>query len=201
VLVIAVCIVRPGVWDTLRNTYFDTLDPDSARGSSYEYRYTLMRVGREALAQDLGRAAWGFGPESYYYLGLEGEDPETGHTVTYDSCDSAIVEIMVETGYVGLFLVVLLLLRAALFSLRGFARVSKPANLLCLIFLINIVAYAFMMLSVENFGWGQQTYMLWIILATSMAYPRLAGMETAPHRVTVFSSTEALPQFAEVRPS
>jgi len=179
-LVISGLIIRPGVLETLKNTYFATLNPDSPRGSSYQYRYQLMRVGMRALARDFGRSLWGFGPESFYYVGLEAEVPATGHIEKLESCDSAIVEIMVDTGYVGLLLVAVLLMKATLFSLRGFARVAKPANLLCLIFLISIVAYGFMMLSVQNFGWGQQSYMLWIILALSMGYPRLMRSESVP---------------------
>ncbi len=95
-LVISGLIIRPGVLETLKNTYFATLDPDSPRGSSYQYRYELLRAGRRALARDFGRSLWGFGPESFYYLGLEEEVPTTGHIEKLESCDSAIVEIMVE---------------------------------------------------------------------------------------------------------
>lgn len=176
-LTISVIVIRPGVWDTLRNTYFETLDADSPRGSSYQYRYDLMSKGRETLAKDPSRALWGFGPESFYYLHLEGEDPLTGHTVPYESCDSAMVGIMVETGYVGLLLVIALVTRPTLVSLREFTRQPKPANLLCLVLFVNLVAYIFMMISVENFGWGQQSYMLWILMAFSMVYGDLVRSE------------------------
>ena len=119
VITISVLVIRPGVWQTIKDTYSDTLDPDSPRGSSYEYRYTLMRVGREALAKDLGRAAWGFGFDSFYYLHLEGINPDTGNTLRYESCDSAFVEILVDSGYVGLLLVVGLFLTPMLGVLRG----------------------------------------------------------------------------------
>lgn len=173
-----VLVIRPGVWETIKNTYFETLDPDSPRGSSYQYRYDLMHVARDTLAKHPSRAVWGFGPESFYYLHLEGEDPTTGHTVKYESCDSAIVEIMMDTGYVGLLLVAALMLKPALVSLRAFASLPKPTNLLCLVLFINLVAFGFMMMSVMNWGWGQQTYMLWIILSLCMVYPVLTQHET-----------------------
>lgn len=179
VLTMSVLVIRPGVWETVKNTYVETVDPDSARGESYEYRYTLMRVGQKALAKDLGRAAWGFGPESFYYLGLQGEDPETGHTVKVDSCDSALVELMVDTGYIGLVLVIVLMFKATLVSWRGFTLLPKPANLLSLVLVINLVAYGFMMLSVMNFGWGQQSHMLWIVVALSMVYGDLVWCEAS----------------------
>jgi len=190
VLTISVLVIRPGVWETLKNTYFETFDPDSARGESYEYRYTLMRVGREALAKDLGRAAWGFGPESFYYLGFTGEDPDTGHTVKFDSCDSALVELMVDTGYIGLLLVIVLLSKATLVSWWGFMRLPKRENSICLLFFINLVAYSFMMMSVMNFGWGQQTHMLWMILAVSVVYPHLAGAKASSKNDVVVASRQ-----------
>jgi hypothetical protein len=191
-------IIRPGVLETLENTYFETLDVNSERGSSYEYRYELMRAGRQALARDFGRFLWGYGPESFYYVGLEAEVAGTGKTEKLESCDSAFVEIMVDTGYVGLFLVAALLTTAALFSLRGFSRLPKPANLLCLVFLISIVAYGFMMVSVMNFGWGQQSYMLWIILALSMVYPGLVQPQSSAKDLTVSPWQKTSPLLAEV---
>jgi O-antigen ligase len=176
-LTVSALIIRPGVGETLRNTYIETLDPESARGGSYQYRYDLARLARQTLAQDPRRAVWGFGPNSFPDLGLEAENPDTGHWDKFESCDSAFVEVALDTGYVGLFLVAALLLRAALLAWKGFRTISHPANFLCLLFLINIGAYALMMLSVENFGWGQQTLMLWILIALSVVYPRLAEVQ------------------------
>jgi hypothetical protein len=176
-LMVSVLVIRPGVWDTLRNTYVETVDPESARGSSYEYRYALLRVAREALNKDLGRAAWGFGPDSFYHLGLEGEDPSTGHIVKFESCDSAMVELMVDTGYVGLFLVIVLMVKSILVSLGGFIRLPNPQNSLCLFLFANLAAYIFMMMSVMNFGWGQQSYMLWILMGLSVVYENLVRSE------------------------
>lgn len=182
-LTILVLVIRPGVWETLKNTYFETTDADSARGESYQYRYTLMRIGREALAKDAGRAAWGFGPEAFYYLGLTGEDPDTGHIVKFDSCDSALVELMVDTGYVGLLLVIILLFKAASVAWKGFTNLPKTGSSLCGLLFINIVAYSFMMVSVMNFGWGQQSHMLWILVALSMISVRILRREASLKQV------------------
>ena len=172
-LTVSALIIRPGVWETLHNTYIETLDPESARGGSYQYRYDLMRLARQELAKDPRRAVWGFGPNSFPELDLEAENPDTAHWDKFESCDSAFVEVALDTGYVGLFLVAALLLRAALLAWKGFKTIPRPANFLSLLFLINIGAYTFMMLSVENFGWGQQTLMFWILIALSVAYSRL----------------------------
>jgi len=179
-VLVAVLIIRHGVVKSLEATYEETRNPDTARGSSYEYRYELMRAGVKALAGNPGRALWGYGPESFYFLGLEEEEVYTGKMEVLESCDNAWVMIMVETGYVGLLLVAALLASGAFLSWKGFKTLMQPANTLCLVFLVSIGAYAFMMLSVENYGWGQQTFMLWMVLGMAVVYPRLARREGAP---------------------
>jgi hypothetical protein len=195
-LTITVLIIRPGVRETIKDQYIATVDPETVEGESYEWRYALMRVGREALSKDAGRFLWGYGLESFYYLGLEGDFQ--GQTVKYESCDSAVVELMVDTGYVGLLLVVALLLKAAWTLISGFMHLPKPANLLPLIFLINLVAYGFMMTNVMIFGWGQQSYMLWIILAMSMAYPRFVRAQRACKNEVIVGSSKMKWELAEV---
>jgi len=197
-LTVSVLVIRPGVWDTLKNTYLETMDPDDPRGQSYQYRYDLMHVASERLARDGKRAIWGFGPESFYYAGFEGVDSETGHTYKFESCDSAFVETMVDTGYIGLLLLIALLLKPMLVSLRGFSGLPRPPNLLCLVLLVNQVAFAFMMMSVGNWGWGQQTFMIWIIFALAMTYPRLVRSEASishvgqPERIALCEPMTAL---------
>jgi len=177
-LTVSVLLIRPGVWETLKNTYVATINPDDPRGGSYQYRYDLMRAARQTLAKDFKRAVLGFGPESFSYLGLEGVDSTTGNIVVFESCDSGLVEIMVDTGYVGLFITALLLIKAALMSLRNYYKLPKPGRLLCLVLFINMVAFYFMMMSVMCYGWGQQSYMFWILVALSVTYPRLIRNET-----------------------
>ena len=38
-----------------------------------------MRLARQVLARNPGRAVWGFGPNSFPELDLEAENPDTGH--------------------------------------------------------------------------------------------------------------------------
>jgi O-Antigen ligase len=179
-LILLVLLVRPGVWDTIKNTYVATLDPESALGESYDYRYALIRVGVEALGRDLGRMMWGYGPESFYYIGLEAK--YNGRMVRFESCDSAIVQAMVDTGYVGVVILAFLLAKPMLLSLREFRRLPVPANLLPLVFFINILAFGFMMTNVALYGWGQQSYLLWIVIALSLSYPVLVRGEAGLQR-------------------
>ena len=170
-LTASVLIARPGVWESINNLYGETLNPDTAQGESYQWRYALYDAGFQHLNSDPGRAMWGYGPESFFYLGWKGEFQ--GHTVPFDSCDSSFAALMVETGYVGLLIVVILLFKGAYLTLLNFLRTSSAERHLYLLFFVNLGAFYFMMTNVAIFGWGQQTYMLWLVLAMSLVGPRL----------------------------
>lgn len=172
-----VLVVRPGVWLTVANLYTNTLDPETAQGESYQWRYALYDVAGRALSRDVGRALGGYGPESFYYLGLEGEFG--GKKVRFESCDSSVVELMVDTGYVGLLIVALLLFKTALVAFRDYFR-YRLANGLCLVLFSNIAAFVLLMTNVQLFGWGQQSFMLWVLMALAMTNHRLLQTEHAP---------------------
>jgi len=175
VLTATVLIVRPGVWDTFANLYHETRNPDSAQGASYEWRYALYRVAERELSKDFGRAVWGYGPESFYYLGLTTQfflDGEV-RNVPVETCDSAVVEVLMDTGCVGFLLVAVFLLKSASAAFRNFRKLPSPANSLFVVFFANICAFCFLMTNVQIWGWGQQNYLLWIGVALMMIYPGL----------------------------
>jgi O-antigen ligase len=166
-------MVDQGVWETVKDLYYETLDPDTAQGASYEWRYALQAVAQRELTKSGARMLVGYGPESFFYLGLEGEFQ--GSHVKYESCDSSVVQLMMETGYVGFGIVTILLLRAAVTAYRSCRKARSPTKAVCAVFLANICAFVFLMTNVQLFGWGQQSYMLWIVIALTMVYPRLVG--------------------------
>lgn len=175
VLILAVLVIRPGVWQTIENIYYATFDPESPLGSSYEYRYRLREVSMKALARDVGRSVWGYGMESFYYLGLEGQ--LFGRPYRFLSCDSAWMELTVETGYVGLVIIasiLLLPLRRAWKNIRG------SPDRVQLYLATAMLAYYFMMLSAAMYGWGQTGYILWMLIAVSAASLRMTYAQV-PH--------------------
>jgi O-antigen ligase len=177
-LALAVLIIRPGVYETIAESYAVTFMPEHPKGSSYEYRYALMDVAKAALAKNTDRMLWGYGQESFYYLHLTG--PFLGKPDhKFESCDSTWIQSMIETGYVGFGIFALMLGVAAWNTLRNVRRLQAPAKFLCWIFLINLVQYYFLMFSVAIYSWGQNGYMLWFIIAMSMAYPKVMFSATA----------------------
>jgi O-Antigen ligase len=199
-LAVAVMIIRPGVYDTVKNMYVGTLDtgdPNNQLASSYEYRYALIDVGERALARDRTRELWGYGLESFYYLDLTGpfiNNPE----YHFLSCDNAWVNLMVETGYVGLLIIALLLAMPAVITVRYCCRIPRPDNYLCWILLINMLQYYFMMTNLAIYSWGQTGYMLWIWIASAMVYGALKQRELIRDKSSVELPVELQTELAWV---
>jgi O-antigen ligase len=177
VLAVSVMVIRPGVYHTIRNLYDATfvVDMNSIKGLSAEYRIELTRVAQEALARDFRRELWGYGMGSFVSLNLVGE--MAGHQFPFLSCESAWIGFAIETGYVGLALIACLLLTPAFIAWRDFRRLPAPERYLSLILFICMVVYYFMMLSVDMYAWGQEGYMLWILIASSIVYGKLKQPE------------------------
>ena len=166
-------VLRPGIWTSLYNMYTATRDPDSPMGVSYQWRYALYDLVKKELGHDSARAVWGYGPESFYYLGLTTDFMLDGEirTVKVESCDSSVAALMMETGYVGFLITALMLLAPLFIALRCFWRGNEDTRLLPLLFICNLSAYFFLMTNVAIYGWGQQSYVLWIVLAMAAIYP------------------------------
>jgi len=177
-LTIAVLIVRPGVWETLANRYSSTFSKDSSEGESYTYRFAVLQVCAREIGKSVPRMIWGYGPESFVHLGITGDF--NGRTLVYTSCDNSIALLMVETGYVGFAIAILILATALRRAYRAYKKLPKPANGLSIVLFTSIAAFAFMMTNVAIWAWGQENILLWIIIALSVSYPGLVAHETKP---------------------
>jgi O-antigen ligase len=192
-LCVTVLIVRPGVWETVRDYYDATVNPDNPMYSSYEYRYALRDVVKKAVSRSTERELWGYGMESFYFLHLTGPflDKEDHK---FESCDSAWLETIVETGYVGLVIFVLLLGSAFVRMCAITWRLPKPHRYLQWIFLASLVQYFFLMLSVAIYAWGQNGLMLWMTIAASLKYAQLLPDEARATEDLTEGSGAKIPQ-------
>ena len=190
-LSVSVCIIRPGVWDTIKGIYDATFDPNSPVGSSYEYRWGLLAVGKAALAKDGLRTLWGYGLETFYDLHLRGEflgNPQH----EFLSCDSSWIQLMVETGYVGLVSIFLLLAAPAWIAFRDTWKLRIPASFFSWICFISLISFYYLMTSVAIYAWGQNGYMLWILIALTVVHRHLVRCENARPRSSKRISVEQL---------
>ena len=179
VLTALVLITRAGIRDTILAVYSETVntgDPNNPKGKSYDYRYALWGVATKALGQSPGRALWGYGLESFFYLHLKGPF-YTNPEYPFDSCDSSWIELMTETGYVGLLIIAALLLKPVVLILRNLRKVPRSERFLLGALLINMLQYYFMMTNVALYSWGQTAYMLWMWIAMAMVSMRLLEKE------------------------
>jgi O-antigen ligase len=191
----SVCVIRPGVWDSIKGLYFASYDLNSPTGSSYEYRYALLTVGEQALAKDRLRQLWGYGLGTFYSLHLRGEflgNPDH----EFLSCDSSWIELMVETGYVGLVSIVLVLAAAACRALKDTWKLPRPHKYLSWIFFITMLSFYYAMTSVAIYAWGQNGYMLWILISLSVVHRHLARCEAA--RVVASKSNPDVSEALEI---
>jgi O-antigen ligase len=131
-------------------------------------------VGERVLARSFSREMWGYGMESFYDLHIV-EPFNTNPAYPFESCDNAYVQAMVETGYVGLSLIGIILLVPAIRAARDWWKIPKPENAICAVLLINMLQYYFMMTNVAIYGWGQTGYMLWTWVALTWSYGELTS--------------------------
>jgi len=193
-LTAAVLIIRPGVWQTLANIYYSTLNPETPAGESYDYRWALYRVAYQTLAQDFGRTVWGYGPESFFFLNLYAEFQ--GKMEVFQSCDSSIAQIWIEMGYGGLLIVLALLAKTGYVAFRNVFRLPKPAKYLAVAMLTSILVFYFEMTSVAIWAWGQQTYMFWIIVGLTFIYPQLVAAEGVSQEKPAVARVSLTPSLA-----
>jgi len=196
VLAAIVLVARPGIWETISNLYSLTLASETAQGSSYQWRYALYEQAFLHLNHDFWRALWGYGPESFYFLGWKGVFQ--GMIVPFESCDSSLAQLMIETGYIGFLLGVSVFVIAGYKAFRSSLKLPQPENLPCVVLFVNMCAFLFLMSNVAILSWGQQSYMAWIVVALAMIYPSLAENEAVAEEESETENLAGERRLAEV---
>lgn len=164
-------IARPGVWDTIENLYEATQDSSGPVGSSYQFRHALKDAITNAVAKEPGRTLLGYGLGTFREIGLEISFLNSSRR--WFTCDSNWLLFLYETGYVGVLIVGLLLLKPLLMTLRGYRRLPAPERYFSGVLFISLAVFYFGLLSVAGYGWGQQGLMAWILISLSIVYPKL----------------------------
>jgi hypothetical protein len=168
---------RPGVWSSVSGLYTATTDSSSPTGTSYMYREALYHAVREAVAKEPGRALMGYGLGTFREKGLE--IAFLGRTRRWFTCDSNWAAFLYETGYVGLGIIGALLFGALRIAWLGFRALPEPENALSGVFLICLLAFDFLLVSVAAYSWGQQGYLAWILISLAVSHWQLVSGEGA----------------------
>jgi hypothetical protein len=170
-----VLVARPGVSDTILNLYHATQDHASIVGASYDYRHALNQAIADAVAAEPVRTIVGYGLGSFRERGLD--IYFSGVVQHYYTCDNNWALFVYETGYGGLLVISLLLLKPVLQTLRQYRTFPRPGRYLCGVFFISLMSFYFLLLSVAGYSWGQQGFMAWILIALSVSYSRIVRRE------------------------
>jgi hypothetical protein len=166
-----VLATRSGIRDTISNIYASTQDTASPVGASYEYRNALLHAITSAVAKDNTRMLLGYGLGTFREKGLIVDF--LGESKLWFTCDDNWACFIYETGYIGLFLVGLLLLVPLFMNIRSYLRLPRPERYLSGVLFISLAAFCFLLLSVAGYNWGQQGFMAWILISLSVVYPRV----------------------------
>jgi len=168
-LSVSVMVLRPGIKDTIYGIYVNTLNNNTNTGASYEYRYALPKAALHAISRSPGPAMWGSGLETFFDADVEGIF--LGQMYRFRSADNAWAELAVETGFVGLLILAILLFKPMFVGWWQSRKLPPPDKYLSAVLFVNLLVFYFQMYSVGMYSWGQNGYMLWILIAATMALP------------------------------
>jgi hypothetical protein len=197
-LTLLVLLTRPGIRQTIVQLYESTQDSSNAVGSSYEFRNVLIPSVTNALARDPLRMVVGYGLGTFREIGV---DINFMHlTQRWHTCDDNWVLFLYETGYVGLAIIIVLLLKPLLMMLRNYRRMPRPEKYFIGVIFISLAGFYLGLLSVAGYNWGQQGFMAWILISLSAAYPRVVMRGRRQGRLSKMP-VEAAPAGSRLEPS
>jgi len=164
-------LVRRGVYLSIERIVLSSFDTNTSIGSSYEYRYALVDLARDALSRDHLRTLFGYGPETFFYLNLKREF--LGMEYTFLSCDSSWILSAIETGLSGFSILAALLGGIFLYQVYNIRNLSgKLRDMMVCIAAFNL-SFLFLMTNVAIYGWVQFGHIYWILAALSVAIVRV----------------------------
>jgi hypothetical protein len=164
-------LVRSRVYQSIERIVLQSFDTNTSIGSSYEYRYALVDLARDALSRDHLRTLFGYGPETFFYLHLKREF--LGMEYTFLSCDSSWILSAIETGLSGVSILAVLLGGIFLYQVYNIRNLSgKLKDMMVCIAAFNL-SFLFLMTNVAIYGWVQFGHIYWILAALSVAIVRI----------------------------
>lgn len=169
ILVLFTLIVKPGVWELLKNMHASTMDPNTLKGSSYEYRWELWRKAYAQVSKSTERSLFGYGPGTSHVLDLEGivSYGDYGYISSFWSWDNHYACCLLEGGFVGLGLVVILYtcVLCKLFSI--WLSVHRRYKDIMAAIITSTTVMLFMMTNVYIFA-PQLNYLFWTLVSVGI---------------------------------
>lgn len=178
VLAAVLVMLRPGVLATVTGLAEQTLDTESFKGGTYQYRWELWRVAFNAITQSPWRTLFGFGPGSGSTQSLDWSlSFRDGKDFVVESWDNDFAYILYQYGFIGLVATVALYATLAWRLLVQAKRRSGLDRDLFACLAMTALVLFFMMSNVMIFA-RQLYYLLWTITAVGfVAQAELAKRE------------------------
>jgi hypothetical protein len=177
-----VLLVRPGIWATIWNLWTSSFDTGTVAGMSASYRSVLWRTATDMLSRSPERWLLGYGRGTFFFLNLSALWPD-GKTRPLLSCDSAWVELLMDTGWIGLTITIALLGTPLVKTLDQWLRASRRDRDLLLLLGVLMGTYYIEMTSVAIYSsWCQNVYMLWMVVSCAMVLSSLLDEERRNRR-------------------
>lgn len=161
-LVFMILVVRPGVRQTIFGLSADTLDKDSFKGGTYQYRWELWGIAYNEVSKSPVRILFGYGPGSTASLGIA--QGERGKRDVYWSWDNHYAWTLLETGFLGLISSILLYATVFVRLVRSRRKVEKVDRGALAGIIASLVVLMFMMTNVMIFA-RQLFFLFWILVA------------------------------------
>jgi hypothetical protein len=172
-------IVKPGVKDSLVGAYEVTVDTDSHKGGTFQYRMELWKIAHAKVKESTWRYFFGFGPGAGRVVDFEWELSyrESRHSNRkIESWDNHFAYALFQSGMLGFLAHTALFLRAVLSVLQGWFKAKSTHRDAMLCLFASCFVLFFMMTNVLIYA-KQLSYLFWSLIAVALALTRFHAEE------------------------
>jgi len=182
-LSVLVLLANSGVRETLFRSASDTVDTDSFKGGTFQYRLELWRVAFNGIKGSPWRMLFGNGPAAGLNQTINWELSYRQKEYRIESWDNDLAYSLFQYGVPGVLATVLLYGGVVWYLLGLTRRSSGPQRDLFVCLCASTVVLFFMMSNVHIFA-RQLYYLFWTVAAVGFALSRFAPKEISKEQVT-----------------
>jgi len=173
-----VMATRPGIVDTLSHFVNDTVDKDSFKGGTAQYRMELWKIAFAKVSESPWKFLFGYGPSAGSKITFEWRLSYRNELYLVDSWDNHFAYSLFQYGFVGLGATLLLYLKGLVICFRSWRRAGEDMRdvLSCLIASAGVVIW--MMTNVLIFA-KQIDFLYWSIVAAGLVMARASDVPSS----------------------
>ncbi|GAX61230.1 hypothetical protein SCALIN_C20_0007 [Candidatus Scalindua japonica] len=174
VFAIAVLIIKPGVYESLGIKTADTLNQDSFKGQTYQYRFELWDIAYSEIRKSIEQALFGYGPGASEVISIDRNLSYSDEKYVVWSWDNHYAANLFETGFIGFGLTILLYITVLKRLFFIWARIDRANVDIVAGVLTSITVLLFMMTNVKIFA-PQLNYLFWSLISIGILLEKNCG--------------------------